>query len=455
MTDMILYSSHFSSKLASQGVQLVALVAFGIAAYGTLDAQESRELRAGAAKRDITPKEPVPMWGYGARHADLSTGTMDPLMATALVIESKGTKVAIVGTDLGRAPIEDSLQRIRAAIRDRAGIQVSFIAGSHTHHGPVLELSDRPGRGKGRFDSAIRYGQFLEEQLIDVILEADRVLEPVRMEAGSTELENFNRNRHSKRDPVPVDRSLTVLRLLATNENKTIATLFNFAAHPTSIPTEKYEFSADFVGAARDTIERELGGIAVFMQGAAGDLSTNRGPHGDYMAYGKALGNRVASLAHSLEPVPIKSPSIQFYEEQFQFSSRTNFRNPLVQGAYSVAFFPELVTNFIDEYADGIRPRLTVVTIHRDVAFVGVSGEFFCQHAIRLRERARVPHLFFFGYNNGYHQYFPTIEAADEGGYGADTLVAPAELGAGELIMDRALIKLYELRSKVATRKQP
>ena len=40
----------------------------------------------------------------------------------------------------------------------------------------------------------------------------------------------------------------------------------------------------------------------------------------------------------------------------------------------------------------------------------------------------------------------PTIEAVAEGGYGADTIVAPIEIGAGERIMDRALMDLLELR---------
>lgn len=444
---------NFCSILKCLIVGSVLFVCFGLDIYdGTrVYSQEIKGLLAGAAKREITPQEPVPMWGYGARHADLSTGTMDPLLATALVIESKGIKVAIVGTDLGRSPVEDSLQRIRTKIREQAGIQVSLIAGSHTHHGPVLELSDRPGRGKGRFDSAIRYGQYLEQQLIETILEADRVREPVRIQVGSIELDNFNRNRHSKREPVPIDRTLSVLRFEAVDEERSVATLFNFAAHPTSLPTEKYEFSADFVGGARESIEKELGGIAVFMQGAAGDLSTNRGPYGSHSEYGKALGKKVVALAQALESHPVKTPTIQSFEQQFEFSSRTNFKNPLIQAAYSVAFFPELVTNFIDEYKDGIKPRLTVVTIHQDIALVGVSGEFFCQHAIRLRERSRVPHLFFFGYCNGYHQYFPTIEAADEGGYGADTLVAPAQLGSGEIMMDQALIKIFELRTKVSS----
>ena len=97
--------------------------------------------RVGAGKRDVTPREPVPMWGYGARHAALSTGALDPLYASAVVIQAGEKKLAIVGLDLGRSPAEKTIQNIRARIKEKAGIEYSFIAGSHTHHGPVLELS--------------------------------------------------------------------------------------------------------------------------------------------------------------------------------------------------------------------------------------------------------------------------------------------------------------------------
>jgi hypothetical protein len=43
---------------------------------------------AGTARRDITPREPVPMWGYGDRHDALSEGVLDPLYADALVISA-------------------------------------------------------------------------------------------------------------------------------------------------------------------------------------------------------------------------------------------------------------------------------------------------------------------------------------------------------------------------------
>ena len=55
----------------------------------------------------------------------------------------------------------------------------------------------------------------------------------------------------------------------------------------------------------------------------------------------------------------------------------------------------------------------------------------------------------FLGYCNDYHQYFPTIEAAAEGGYGTSPPVANAEFGAGEKMIDRALLRLYQMRGKL------
>jgi hypothetical protein len=424
--------------------------AAGIGAWLLISLTSAAEtsFQAGAAKREITPREPVPMWGYGGRHDARSAGVADPLHVAALVIEVGGQRVAIVGLDLGRGPTESMLARLRKRMQNEAGIRHAFFGGSHTHHGPVLELSDAEGRGKGKFDAALRYDAELEDSLVEVLLEASRRLEPARIAVGSVQLEGFNRNRHAKLEPKPVDRELGVLRV-DDSGGKPIAVLVNFAAHPTSIPEENLEFSADYPGALKTTLEAELGGVAVFMQGAAGDLSTDRGRHGDYRRYGEALGREAAKLALSLTTSAVTNASFLVREQVFQFESRTDFRNPVNVMVYSLAFFPELIANYVAEFGDAIRPRLSVGLLNGDIAFVGVSGEFFCQHALRLKERARLGQLFFFGYCNGHHLYFPTIEAAAEGGYGADARVAPVAVGAGERMMDTALTWLYQMRGRI------
>jgi neutral ceramidase len=404
--------------------------------------------KAGTARRDITPKEPLPMWGYGARHDMLSGGVLDPLYAAALVIQAGTNKLAIVGLDLGRAPAEKSLQVIRQRIKAEAGIDYSLIAGSHTHHGPVLELTDEPGKGKGKFDAALRYYKEMEDGIAAAIVEANSKLAPAKIAAGSVKLDQFNRNRQTKIEPKASDRDLAVLRL-DNASGKPLAIVVNFTAHPVMVPGQTLKFSADYVGAMKQMVEKEMGATAIFMQGAAGDQSVNAGTNSGYQAFGGALGREVIKLASSLAPADISNPSLVVREDRFKFASRTDLSDPAVRMAYSFAFFPELIPNYADEYADGVRPRLTVALLNGDIALVGVSGEFFSNHAIRLKERARVRQLFFFGYCNGYHQYFPTIEAVAEGGYGADSAVAPAAVGAGEQIMNTALTWIYQMLGRI------
>src|SRR3954471_3672656 len=153
-------------------------------------------LRVGVGARDITPEKPVPMWGYGARHDRLSDGVVDRLQAKALVIEANGSKLAIVGMDLGRGPTPAMMEEIRGALAPR-GISQVLICGSHTHHGPVIELTDRPGFGKGRFDDAVAYARGLPGKIVAAIVEADERRTPARMGVAARDI-GLNRNRHTK-----------------------------------------------------------------------------------------------------------------------------------------------------------------------------------------------------------------------------------------------------------------
>src|SRR5262245_38822298 len=307
----------------------------------------------GTSRREITPKEPVPMWGYGARHDALSTGVLDPLYATGLVIQAGTNKLAIVGLDLGRSPTERSLQLIRLRIKAEAGIDYSFIAGSHTHHGPVLELSNEDGKGKGKFDAALRYYKQMEDGIVAAIVAASTNLTPAKMATGSIQLEGFNRNRHTKLQPKPSDRELAVMRF-DDFANKPLAVLVNFTAHPTMVNGAELKFSADYVGALKETIEKEMKTTALFMQGASGDQSVNAGTNKSHQAFGQALAREAIKLASGLVTKEVTQPSLQVKEERFKFTSRVDLTNPMVRSGYAIAFFPELVGNYADEYTDGV-----------------------------------------------------------------------------------------------------
>ena len=140
-----------------------------------------------------------------------------------------------------------------------------------------------------------------------------------------------------------------------------------------------------------------------------------------------------------------EKPSLQLEHEEFEFKTRIPIDNPAVLQLLKAAFFPELVEAFRGEFGgDVIRPAMTTALINKELAIVGVSGELFCNHANRLKARSRVKTIVQ-GYCNGHHMYFPTIETAFEGGYGADQTVSWVPIGAGEQMMDKALINIYTM----------
>jgi hypothetical protein len=399
-------------------------------------------LRAGAARADITPPTGHPMWGYSARKDAPCVGVLDRLQARALVLAADKERIALVSLDLGRAPPRASTAAIRARVKEAAGIEHVFLVASHTHHGPVLELDKWP-------TEKTSYVRQLERKLADVILEANKALKPARLGMVSKEV-TLNRNRHSKRADAPVDRELLVMRV-EDGDGRPIAHAVNFAAHPTMLPASTLKFSPDYPGSLSALVEKETGVPCLFLQGAAGDLST-RPPagQGGPEKFGQALGREVLALARGIRCEPADKAVLKVREDDFAFHSRLDINNPIVAGVLSRAFFPELIAFYQREYREGVRPHLTTALLDGRVGFVGVSGEFFCGHSLALKRRARLPHLLFLGYCNDYQQYFPTIEAASEGGYGTQPTVSPAELGAGERIMDRALLRLYEMRGKLA-----
>jgi len=417
-------------------VLVVLFVASATAAFG------ADNFKVGFAKRDITPTAPTPMWGYGARHNALSTGVLDPLMAKAIVIEAGGQRLAIVGTDIGRGPTRDMMKQIRQAVKEKANVDTVLISGSHSHHGPVIELTDKPDRGKGTYDDAVAYTKKLPVLLTEAIVEAAGKLQPAKIGVGHKDVE-YNRNRHTKQPVKPTDPMLAVMRFDGV-DGKPIAVLVNFAAHPVTLPAELLKFSPDYPGHLQGRVEEALGTNCVFMQGASGDLSPNRGEL-DTKAFGQKLGDVAVEIAKGIKTEEPKKPSIKAQVDEFKFGSRVDFNNRLLVMTFQRAFFPELVNNFVDEYGQGIRPEMTTVLLNGDVALVTGSGEFFCNHSKRLKERSYVPHTLFFGYCNGHEMYFPTIEGASEGGYGGDPTVSPVEVGAGEKMMNQALVNLYTM----------
>lgn len=414
-----------------------------------IPAAAGKGIRAGASVIDITPPAGLPLWGYGGRRDLPSLEARDNLEASVLVLEFNPAagdagrepaqkRLALIGLDMGRAPGRATMKKIRAAVLARAGVENLFLVASHTHHGPCMELE--------KTGATAAYIAKLVDKIAEAAASAVKSLKPAKMAVVSREVP-LNRNRHNRRRNAPVDRTLSVLKVVALDDSP-IAAVVNFAAHPTTLPAALMRYSADYPGILKNKVEKALGGTCIFLQGAAGDLSVRDSGRGT-AGYASALAKEVVALYRSAKPVVPARPELSVRSEELRFREmRLDLEDKLTYLKYCLAFFKGLVDAYVEEYSDGVRPQLSVAVLNGEVALVGVSGEVFCAHALRLRRDSGFKSLLFLGYCNGYHQYFPTREAVAEGGYGADPLVSPVAIGAGERIMERALFHLRNLRGK-------
>lgn len=401
------------------------------------------DFKAGYAERDITPPAGLPMWGYGARHDLPAEGTRDPLFAKCVVIEANGEKLALMGLDLGRSPTFRMMDAIRAGVA-ASGVKHLLISGSHTHHGPVIEFVDKPGMGQGKFNNALKYIEKLTQDLTECINEAAAKAVPARIGWSSKEVP-YNRNRQSKK-PNPVrDPELAVIRF-DTLDGAPIALAVNFAAHPVWADIMDRRWSSEFPHYMAKTVTEATGAPCIFLQGAAGDMSPNGQGAKGIEELGAKLGEAVLEINAGIVTAVPATPSIAATpEERFEFKTRIDLQNPLIRGTFKQMFFPEMLA-MLEELPDNtISPRLNTVLLNNELALVGGSGEFFSAHAVRLKAESKAPETFFIGYCNGHQMYFPTREAIEEGGYGADSSVSWVPAGAGEEIIDKALENIETL----------
>ncbi len=400
--------------------------------------------KAGFAKRDITPKAPMPMWGYGARHGSPAKSAATPLYAKALVIEAGGTRAAFVGLDLGRSPTYRSVDAIQAAVKQQSNVEFVMMSGSHTHHGPALELKNEPGKGQGRYDAGVAYATELEQNIIAAINEAAGAVVDAKIGWGSTETD-LNRNRHSKVQPKPRDPELAVVRV-DDLQGKPLAILVNLGAHATIASIMDYRWNAEWPGAMQHAVEEAAGTNCMFMQGAEGDMSPNtnderRGVEG----FGKAVAAKVLEINQGIQTRVPEHPGVKGVYDTFSCEGRIDLNDKLVQGVFKQGFFPEMIA-FLDDFPNGvITARLVTVVLNGQLALVGGSGELFSDLSNRLKKSSKAEKTLLFGCCNGHCMYIPTERAVEEGGYGADRGFAWVQPETGREMMDKAAANIQAL----------
>jgi hypothetical protein len=235
-------------------------------------------LHAGVAKEIITPTEEmlnserVYLGGYG--NGRVANEVWDDLWARTVVLESDGKTVAFAALDSVGVFYQDSLE-IQRQVREAllgSGITVDHIvvSSTHTHHAPDTMGLWGPNNSSGINPD---YQEFLIEQTANSIIQAATNMEPVKeLRFGNEPTTNIIRD---SRDPVVMDQNIHVMHLVG-EKKKTIGTLVKWASHPETILGHYNEaITSDYAHYLRETVENEVGGTTVFLNGAIGGLLTS------------------------------------------------------------------------------------------------------------------------------------------------------------------------------------
>jgi neutral ceramidase len=406
-------------------------------------------MRVGTERVDITPPPGIQMAGYNSTGRP-ARGVLDPLLAQAIVFDDGRRSAALVTLDLIFTLLDPEMNAIRARVRQSSGIEDVIFVASHTHSGPIF--MDQPDWNRKTVDAiaagidrayakrvAARFGSAWGQTQIG----ANRRYQPV----DGPEMMFW---RNATREPTfPVDPTVGVIRI-DHSDGSPLAVLVNYACHPVVFGPDNRDYSADYPGEMRKTVEAAYpGSICFFLQGGCGDIN----PYYDKTPLiengvahmretGRQIGDEVNRVLRTIVTRAPAAPEVGLKVVVVPFEWRWDREQSEKLFASQPASRP------IARYPLwGDPPKLPVTTLvlNRELAFVGMPAEPFVEFQMYLRAQSPVPFTYFLGYCNGNINYVPTIHAAARGGYGADTPITRVEVGAGEEMIHRGLVNIYRL----------
>jgi hypothetical protein len=279
--------------------------------------------RVGIARCDITPPVGIYHRMWGAATHERATGVHRPLSATALVLRSPAgggepdAEHAILALDhclLWAREMQELLTAVAAAT-GLAPAQITT-AFSHTHAAGLMgrEREALPG---GELIPA--YLQSLAENCARIVRAARDAAAPATIVYGAGRCPLAAHRDYW--DEVtgqwvcgfnpggPADDTVLVGRV-AADDGRLLATVVNYACHPTTLAWENTLISPDYPGAMRETVEAATSAPCIFLQGASGDLGPREGYVGDPAVAdrnGRQLGHAALAALEALPP-----PATQF-----------------------------------------------------------------------------------------------------------------------------------------------
>ena len=253
-----------------------------LAALVTAAPMRAAELRGAAGVVDSTPPLGIQLGGYEELRPDRpAKGIRDPLTGRILILNDGRHSVAYVVADMIGAFATAEMQQLRSGVKSEAGIDWFLFSVTHTHSSPAMH-EEYPG---GKFPD---WEQVAIGKIIAGVAETSRRLEPVRLGTGWGQADIGHDRRFIQADgsvrmlwrnstrtvTYPADAAVGVLRV-DTTRGEPLAILVNYACHPVVFTADNDFYSADYPGAMRRYVEKNVAGspVCLFWQGAAGNIN--------------------------------------------------------------------------------------------------------------------------------------------------------------------------------------
>jgi hypothetical protein len=256
------------------------------------------------------------MWG-AARH-DRSAGVHRPLTASVVVFQqldseaTSATRQMLIALDHCLLDVHE-VDLLTAAVVSATGIEreAILVTYSHTHAAGLMNRDriDLPGG-----DLIPDYLEAMYATVAALAMEALTNLRDATITYGDARC-NLAANRDfwdeanetwvcGLNPDGPADDTVVVARV-TDREEQLVATIVNYACHPTTLAWDNQQISPDYPGAMREVVEQATGAPCVFLQGAAGDLGPREGFVGDVGVAdrnGRQLGYAALSAITALPP---------------------------------------------------------------------------------------------------------------------------------------------------------
>jgi hypothetical protein len=269
----------------------------------------------GVANVDITPPDGIYSGNWGAAAYSTAAGIHRRMMLTCLTFQSPEQEgpLVLIAADLGWWKSMEDEWFLRKGILEALSLQPQelMFCLSHTHSGPGIYRGDalKPGG-----DLIEPYLCTLRDSAIQAVKYALSTAAPsiLTWNYGKCQLAT-NRDlpeRNSDRIVVgfnpdkTADDTLVVGRV-TDQQHRVIASIVNYACHPTTLAWTNRLISPDYIGAMREVVQSHTGAPCLFLQGASGNLAPSEQYVGDTAVadkHGRQLGYAVLSTLEAMLP---------------------------------------------------------------------------------------------------------------------------------------------------------